>query len=365
MRAELELAGKADIKGQLAMSDKTDDVKWGFAFAGEQLRAGERKEFPVPIGRLYTHTELTISVSVIVGKVPGPVMLVSAAIHGDELNGIEICRELARQKSLARLAGVLIIVPVVNVFGMLNHSRYLPDRRDLNRCFPGSERGSIAARVAHIFLEKIAKQADYLIDLHTGAIHRSNLPQIRADLDDEETLAIANAFGTPIVLHSAIRDGSLRGVATDLGLKVLLYEAGEALRIDSVSVKVGVRGITSVMQFLDMLPKSKTRKLPKTLPTTAKSSYWQRAPGGGMFKSKAKLGERIEKGSTIGIVNDPTEVLSSVCEEIIAQHDGILIGINHLPLVNEGDALFHIARFDEIAEPEKRLEEYHSIVQNY
>lgn len=349
----------------MGSNSEKDKGHWQFCFDGVTLKAGERREFSLPIGRLYTHTDLNISVSVIVGKKPGPTMLVSAAIHGDELNGIEICSALARQKSLAKLCGVLIIVPVVNVFGMLNHSRYLPDRRDLNRCFPGSEKGSIAARIAHIFLEKIAKNADYLIDLHTGAVHRSNLPQIRADLEDSETQTLAKAFGTPIILHSSIRDGSLRGVATQLGLKVLLYEAGEALRIDPVYVKVGLRGILSAMQHLKMLPTATNTKIIKHPPTAAKSSYWERAPGGGLFKAQVKLGDRVHKGQAIGNVTDPMEVLTEISEPISANHEGIVIGMNYLPLVNEGDALFHIARFDAVEESEKRLDQYHSIVQNY
>ena len=200
---------------------------------GVEVKPGTRASINVPIADLYTGTSLSMPVKVFCGKSAGPVLFVSAAVHGDELNGVEVIRRLQIQKALRSVRGTLITVPVVNVHGFLNQSRYLPDRRDLNRSFPGSAKGSIASRTAHTFLNEIVKKAEYGIDLHTGAINRSNLPQIRANLDDAKTEELARVFGAPVILNASIRDGSLRSCAADRGFPMLVYEAGEALRFDS------------------------------------------------------------------------------------------------------------------------------------
>src|SRR5690554_476084 len=185
-------------------------TKSNFTIAGTSVAAGETKKIELPVGRLYTDNLVSMPVYVKRGKRPGPTIFISAAIHGDEINGIEIIQRLINSRSLNSLRGTLIAVPMVNVYGVINHSRYLPDRRDLNRSFPGSKKGSLAARMANMFLEEIVAKCDYGIDFHTGAIHRTNLPQIRANLDDAETAAMASAFGVPVLLNSNLRDGSLR-----------------------------------------------------------------------------------------------------------------------------------------------------------
>jgi len=283
---------------------------------------------------------------VICGKYAGPRLFISAAIHGDELNGVEIVRRIVKSASLKRLHGTLIVVPVVNVFGIIQHSRYLPDRRDLNRSFPGSKRGSLAARLAHIFVEEIVSKCDYGIDLHTGALHRSNLPQIRANLDDEETKNLAQAFTVPVLLNSNLRDGSLRQVADERGVKVLLYEAGEALRFDELSIRAGVRGILSVMRFLNMLPSRQTAKPKFHEPFVARASSWERAPESGLLRVMSPLGARVKKGDLLGVISDPSDLFDPAEFEVRAQNSGLVIGKSNIPLVNEGDALFHIARFD-------------------
>ena len=227
--------------------------------AGHKILPGETKRIEIPMVRLYTDTTMSIPVFVKRGKRHGPTLFLSAAIHGDELNGIEIINRIINSKSIQALKGTLIAVPMVNVYGVLNQSRYLPDRRDLNRSFPGSKRGSLAARMAHTFLTEIVSKADYGIDFHTGAIHRSNLPQIRANLDDPETLDLAKAFGLPVLLNSNLLDGSFRQCAADLGTQILLYEAGEALRFDELAIRAGVKGTTKVMRHLGMLNKSKAK----------------------------------------------------------------------------------------------------------
>ncbi|NBD96106.1 MAG: succinylglutamate desuccinylase [Gammaproteobacteria bacterium] len=319
------------------MSKRNSPVTIG----GITVEPGERRSIDLEVGRLYTHSPTTMPVQVLCGRKPGPTLFISAAIHGDELNGVEIIRRLLKVPRLKRLKGTLIAVPIVNLHGFINLSRYFPDRRDLNRSFPGSESGSLAARVAHLFMTEIVSRATHGIDLHTGAINRGNLPQIRANLDDEETLGLARAFGTPVILNSALRDGSLRMAAGDHDIPILLYEAGEALRFDEVAIRGGVEGILRVMRELGMLPR--TRKKAPPTPIVARSSSWVRAPKSGLFRAWVKLGDRVTKDETVlGVVSDP---FGEIEQEIMAPFSGIVIGRLNLPLVNEGDATYHVARF--------------------
>jgi len=322
---------------------------------GVEIEPGSRVTIDIPCGRLYTHTPMTIPVHVISGKKTGPVLFVSAAIHGDEINGVEIIRRLLKLPALKRLSGTLIAVPIVNVHGLINHSRYLPDRRDLNRSFPGSEKGSLAARLAYLFMKEIVSKSTHGIDLHTGAIHRSNLPQIRANLDDEETEKLARAFDVPVIISSNLRDGSLRESAAEYGIPMLLYEAGEALRFDEVSISAGVTGILNVMKTLGML-KTRRKKGQKHIePVVARSSYWIRASDSGILRALVPLGGRVKKGTLLGVVADP---FGEKEVEVTSYYSGIVIGRTNLPLVNEGDALYHIARFEDIQEIEAKVDEF-------
>ncbi|MFU8822381.1 MAG: succinylglutamate desuccinylase/aspartoacylase family protein [Gammaproteobacteria bacterium] len=307
---------------------------------GVSIAPGERRGVSLPAGMLHTHVPVEMPVWVINGRRAGPRLFISAAVHGDELNGIEIIRRI-RARPLTGLRGTLLLVPVVNVFGVLHHSRYLPDRRDLNRSFPGSERGSLAARLAHLFMSEIVDRCTHGIDLHTGALHRSNLPQIRAQLDDPETRALAIAFGAPVVLDSRLRDGSLREAAAERGIPTLMYEAGEALRFDEMAIRMGVSGIIEVMRQLGMLRRKTAQRASPANPVIADSSHWVRAPEGGILRSALRLGQRVSAGELLGRVSDPFGTREF---PVLATHAGIVIGCNSLPLVNEGDALFHVAR---------------------
>ncbi len=323
---------------------------------GTFIKPGSSVTIDLPSGRLYTHTPMTIPVHVIRGKLSGPRLFISAAIHGDEINGVEIIRRVLKLPAIKRLRGTLIAVPIVNVHGLINHSRYLPDRRDLNRSFPGTEKGSLAARLAYLFMQEIVAKSTHGIDLHTGAIHRSNLPQIRADLDDKETEKLAMAFEAPVIISSNLRDGSLREAAAEYGIPMLLYEAGEALRFDEVSIRAGVKGIINVMRTLEMLPASRSKSRKFTEPVVARSSSWVRAPDSGILRAMVPLGGRVKKDSLLGMVTDPYGEQES---KIISSFSGIVIGRTNLPLVNEGDALYHIARFEDIKEAEAKVDQFH------
>lgn len=331
-----------------------------FKIAGRVIHPGERIQFDLPTANLYTHTPLDMPIEVIHGKYSGPVLLICAAIHGDELNGVEIIRRMRSFRGLSKLHGTLVLVPVVNLFGFIHQSRYLPDRRDLNRCFPGSQKGSIASRVANKFFSEIAQHCTHIIDLHTGAINRENLPQIRAALDEAGVKELAKGFSIPVIINSNLIENSLRYEAGKIGIPVITYEAGEALRLSEKSIVTGVRGIVSVMRTLGMLP-SKRIATVKAEPYVARSSSWYRSPIDGMFRPLCKLGTRVKRGDTLGVVSAP---FSSSEEILLAKADGIVICVNNLPLVNEGEALFHIARFakagvveEEITAHESNIEE--------
>mgnify|MGYP001138025223 CR=1 FL=1 len=308
-----------------------------------EIKPGETRRIDLPVAKLYTDANVSMPVHIIRSKKPGPTVFISAAVHGDEINGIEIIRRLISQKTFKIIRGTLIAVPMVNVYGVVNQSRYMPDRRDLNRCFPGSAKGSMAGRVAHTFLNEIVSHCDYGIDLHTGAIHRSNLPQIRADMSDDVTKELAQVFGVPVILNSNLLDGSLRQAAVERKTKILLYEAGEALRFDEFSIRAGMKGILNVLHHLKMMRKTKTRK--KLIdPFIANNSAWVRANASGIVHSLVQLGDNIDKGDVLAEIGSP---YGEILDVVKANRSGIVIGKQNIPLVQEGEAMFHIASFTE------------------
>lgn len=311
----------------------------------------------LPLPHLYTRTPMTMPVHVRRGRRAGPSLFVCAAVHGDELNGVEIIRRLMKRRALSRIRGTIIAVPFVNVYGVIDRSRYLPDRRDLNRSFPGSGRGSLAARLADLFMNEIVAHCTHGIDLHTGALHRGNLPQVRGNLDDEETLRLAGLFGVPVLINADLRDGSLREAAAARGIPMLLYEAGEALRFDEVSIRAGVQGILNVMRGLDMLAPTRGRKRPTHEPFVARSSAWVRAPASGIFRGTVSLGAHVKNNELLGTIAEP---VSDTESEVRASRGGIVIGRSNLPLVLEGEALFHIAGFEDLREVAEQVEEFQS-----
>jgi predicted deacylase len=336
-------------------------MPWGpVTICGTTLSPGERTTVNLPATALSTHTEITMPVHIVHGRRPGPRLFVCAALHGDEINGTEIIRRLMRLGALRMLAGTLVAVPVVNVMGFVALSRYLPDRRDLNRSFPGSASGSLAARLASLFLSEIVAGSTHGIDIHTGAIHRTNYPQIRANIDNSEAEMLAVAFGAPIIINAGLRGGSLRAAARERGIPVLVYEAGEALRFEEIPIRAGLRGILGVMRALEMLPRARQRdKL--VPPVIVRSSSWVRAPCSGVLRLVTHNGAVVRDGDRLGFITDPygaDEV------EICAHADGIVIGHTTLPVVNEGDALFHIGRTEGTEAAADALDAFETVVGN-
>ena len=326
-----------------------------FAIGPVRVRAGASRSTELPLTRLVTGGDVSIPVQVVHGREPGPVVWVNAAIHGDEVVGVEVIRRVLQQLSPKTLRGTVVAVPVVNVLGFMSGDRYLPDRRDLNRSFPGSARGSLAARIAHLFMTEVVAKCELGIDLHTAADRRANLPQIRADLDDAETRRLALAFGAPVALHASLRDGSLRQAARQAGARVLLYEAGEALRFDDESITTGVTGVLRVLNALGMLPddpesdnggdaadEEGATETPLTL--VSRASGWVRARGSGILQLDVQLGDLVEEGRRLGGISD---TLGRRVRLVHADRGGIVVGLNRAPLVNIGDAVVHIAALDE------------------
>lgn len=336
--------------------DNNMNPKDQLCIGGVCVARGHKLSFDLPVTNLSTHTQLTMPIQVMSGAKEGPVLFVSAAIHGDEINGVEIIYRLLKQLDVKDLTGTLIAVPIVNVHGFMQHTRYLPDRRDLNRAFPGKEKGSMTSRLAHLFMTEVVEKCTHGIDLHTGSNHRTNLPQIRASFTNKETKKLAKAFGAPVVIESSLREGSLRHAVETLGIPVLLYEAGEALRFDETSITIGVRGILSVMHTIGMLQKPQQ----VTEPIIASTSTWVRAPESGILRSHIKLGSRIEKGQVIAIVGD------SFGENEVAiksPKTGLVIGCTSLPLVNEGEALYHIIPTQDKDNVEEVWEEFQADIE--
>lgn len=323
------------------MSQPRPSAAAPWTLAGTTILPGSKVKLEIPVTRLSTGTELSLPITVLHGRSAGPKLLISAAIHGDELNGVEIVRQVVAGLSARSLRGTVVAAPVVNVFGYLTQSRYLPDRRDLNRSFPGSRGGSLAARLAHLFLNQIVIPCDIGIDCHTGADRRSNMPQIRANLHDPETRDLAMAFGAPVVVQARLRANSLRAAASDRGMPMLVYEAGEALRFDADAIATGVTGIRRLMGRLGMIAEGGQDPVPE--PFVAESSSWVRVGRGGILLSSARLGDLVQAGDEIAQVID---IHSRLRARVRAPFDGLIIGQTNHPLVSRGDAVYHLARQD-------------------
>lgn len=307
---------------------------------GNVVPSGKWARFELPIARLMSGTPVALPIVVGRGLGEGPTIWLSAAVHGDEIAGVEIIRRVLRDLDPRELHGTVIAVPVVNVHGFNTGDRYLPDRRDLNRSFPGSSRGSLAARIANLLMKEVVERCTVGIDLHTGSGLRTNLPQIRGNLDDPTTLELAGAFAAPVTVHSRVRDGSLRQAATEVGCKALVFEGGEASRFDEHTMTVGTDGVKRVMAALSMIPDG---PLAPNGSLVSRHSRWLRAPRSGILHLRADLGMAVSAGDVIARIRDP---FGKQLAKITAKEDGLVIGRTQHPLVNQGDAVLHLARIE-------------------
>jgi predicted deacylase len=313
-----------------------------FIIAGESIAPGTMRDVAFPITTMATGTASSLAVRVLHGAKPGPAVFVSAAIHGDEIIGTAVIQRLAKKLDPAVLAGTVMLVPVANIFGFITHSRYLPDRRDLNRSFPGSAGGSLAGQLAHVFYREVVARCQLGIDIHSAAIHRYNLPQIRIAAGNRKLVELAMAFGAPVIIESPLRDGSLRDLAQKHGVDMLLMEAGEALRFDRLSIETGVEGVERVLAHLGMIEADDGLSA-VGIPARANRSVWVRSPRGGVVQMVRESGDPVRKGDVLACVSG---LFGEEPQEMFSPLDGIIIGHATLPVVHQGDALFHIAAID-------------------
>lgn len=320
-----------------------------FGIGSVRVRPGHSRELEIPITTLVTGTTVSLPVRVLHGREDGPTVWINAAIHGDEVVGVEVVRQVMNRLSPRTLRGTLIAVPIVNVFGFTAGRRYLPDRRDLNRSFPGSARGSLASRIAHLMMTEVVAKCSVGIDLHTGSDRRSNLPQVRCDLDDAETRALAEAFHAPVMYHARLRDGSLRSAARERGARVLLYEGGEAWRLDQWAVEAAVDGVLRVLAHLEMIEPDAAPAVPPAPSLVCRRSGWVRATTTGILHTEVELGAHVRQGDRLGSL---TNSFGRTLRLVRADRDGVVIGRTEAPLVNRGDAIIHIAEIESPVELE-------------
>ncbi len=309
-----------------------------YVILGKEILPGKGAQLNLDVAKLHTTTPILVPVIVQRAKVDGPTVLLMAGLHGDEINGIEIIRRLIRKGFNKPQVGTIICLPVFNIFGFLNIKRELPDGRDLNRSFPGTESGSLAAQFAYHFMKEIAPHVDYVIDFHTGAAQRNNFPQIRCVMEDNESLELAKIFNPPFILNSSYISKTIRESINKKGKKMLLFEGGKTNSIEEMIVEEGINGVKRFLSHLGMrqfkIDISKDRN-----PVYLTESKWMRSPNSGMFQATVKNGANVKKGEVIGIVTDP---YGNFEKKVKASATGYIICLNESPVVYKGDAIFHI-----------------------
>lgn len=319
------------------MTNKKDDV---LEILGETIRLGESAEINFNVAKLYTGTLIDIPIIVERSKKPGPVILFTAGIHGDEINGVEIVRQIISKGINKPKRGTIICVPVLNVFGFINMEREFPDGRDLNRVFPGSKSGSLASRVAHSLVSEVVPHADFIMDFHTGGALRFNAPQIRIVSGDEDLDTAAQIFGAPFVLYSKNLNKSFRNTCNKMKKPILLFEGGKSIHIDNDVTNTGVNGAKRVLNHYGMLQSKFKISEPKKPVIFINESRWIRASYSGMFKTAVAIGSKVKKGQVMGHIADPYGKFNHA---IKTSNTGYVINVNESPIVYQGDALFHLS----------------------
>ncbi|MDM1368780.1 succinylglutamate desuccinylase/aspartoacylase family protein [Myroides marinus] len=307
----------------------------------ETILPGETKTLNLEIARLHTATKLKIPVIVSRAKLDGPTVLLSAGLHGDELNGVDIVRQIVHSEMNVPKRGTIICIPVINIFGFINKTREFPDGRDMNRVFPGSKTGSLAGRFAHYLVTYILPHVDYAIDFHAGGASRFNAPQIRIAPESQELEELAAIFHPPFLLYSAQISGSFRSACAKKGIKMLLFEGGKSLDINSTVSDMGVEGTKRFLHSFDMLRDKFTVETPTEEMTVITNSLWVRARQSGLLHDQVKIGAYVEKGQVLAEISDP---YGKENVAIKAPNAGYVINVNDAPIVYQGDAVFHISK---------------------
>ncbi len=307
---------------------------------GESISLGARREINFNVAKLHTRTTLEVPVIIERSKKPGPVVLLIAGLHGDEVNGVEIVRQIIAKGINKPKCGTIICIPVINIFGFLNMDRVFPDGRDLNRSFPGSKTGSLASRVAYKLINEIVPKVDLIIDFHTGGANRFNAAQIRIIKNEAELKKLAGIFGAPFVLYSKNLNKSFRNTCCKLGKPILLFEGGKSFYFDDNISNTGVNGVKRILNHLGMLPAKFKISDPKKKCVFIAESKWIRAKYSGMFKASITINKLVNDGEIIGHITGP---FGNFHHFVKAPNSGHIINVNEAPIVNQGDALFHIS----------------------
>lgn len=307
---------------------------------GHTIAPGESKTIDFSIAKLYTSTQIEIPVIIERAKVPGPIVLMTAGIHGDEINGVEIVRQVIARKINKPKKGTIICIPIVNVFGFLNANRAFPDGRDLNRVFPGSKTGSLASRVAYHLTNEILPYVSYSFDFHTGGSSRFNAPQVRVKPGDENLMGLAKIFNPPFIVISPNIEKSFRTTCDLLGIPVVLFEGGKSRNSDKYIVKYGVDGVIRCLNHLGMLKKGS--EIPEAHPETIliEKGKWIRAQKSGLLHVKVDCNKLVQKGEFLATITDPYGTMRF---KVLAPNEGYIINVNHAPIVHQGDAIFHLS----------------------
>jgi predicted deacylase len=306
----------------------------------ETILAGESKTINMEIAKLHTMTKLKIPIIVERSKLDGPTVLFTACLHGDEINGTEIVRQLIVQKINKPKRGTIICIPIINIFGFINKTREFPDGRDLNRVFPGSKTGSLASRFAYYILKDIIPHVDYAIDFHAGGASRFNAPQIRIVPENKELKKLSDVFNAPFTLYSKNISGSFRNSCDKLGVKMLLFEGGKSLDINDAVTKEAIEGTKRFLAHLDMLNPTKKAILNENKTIYIEKSNWIRAKHSGMFHGLTAIGSFVKKGDLLATISDP---YGKVEHKVKAPHAGFIINVNDAPIIYQGDAIFHVS----------------------
>lgn len=308
---------------------------------GHEIRLGERKTINFNLAKLYTSTKVEIPIIVERSKIPGPTVLFTAGIHGDEINGVEIVRQLIQKKINRPKTGTIICIPVLNVFGFLSMDRNFPDGRDLNRVFPGTKNGSLASRFAYQFTKEILPNVDICIDFHTGGASRFNAPQIRIAPNNVSALDLAKVFNAPFLLYSKNISKSYRSTCAKMKKKILLFEGGKSQSNDNEVAKIGLNGSIRILAHLNMLQDKFETPTPKENTKVITSSRWIRAKYSGLFHCKITCGDYVHKGDKIATITDP---YGKMHHNVVVSNSGYIINVNESPIVYQGDAIFHISK---------------------
>ncbi|MDH5598083.1 MAG: succinylglutamate desuccinylase/aspartoacylase family protein [Cyclobacteriaceae bacterium] len=306
--------------------------------AGITIQPGETKLINAKIARLPTRTTIDIPVIVSLAKKEGKGLLISGGLHGDEINGVEIVRRMIVNNYHKPKRGLVICIPLINIYGFLHYNREVPNGKDINRSFPGARKGSLASRIAYHITNDILPYIDYGVDLHTGGSRINNYPQIRAALNDPINVELCNAFAPPYIINSPVRDKSMRKQATKMNKKILVYEAGESMRLRKNAIDEGVNGLLRIMKHLGMRDDAPPQK--KEI-VNILSSSWVRARVSGIYHAYVRNGEHIKRRQVIGLITDP---FGDFEKKVMAPSDGYVIAINNNPVVNKGDALLHLGQ---------------------